>query len=195
MSNGKIPDDGTITIKELGKYCFSNTALERIVIPDGVDIDENAFSNCKKLSSVSLPNDLKILRGTCFAWCRSLTDIKLPDTLEMIQSFVFYQVPLDRVDIPAKVTDIYNGAFSEISTLREVHFNAHPNGTIPNIHPGAFKNSGSDNNPIHFYLPWTEEEHLANFTGDYRDMLGTIIKHDPYFGAKNAVLHCKSSNS
>ncbi len=48
------------TSTEIGNYAFSHTALTNVVIPDGMVIGEGVFSECLKLETVVIGNDVTI---------------------------------------------------------------------------------------------------------------------------------------
>lgn len=161
LSNGVIPQDGSV--KSLGQYCFSNTGITSAWIPEGIDIvPNNAFSRCESLVSVRLPSTLHTLDATCFAWCPNLKTIKLPDGLVNIRTYIFNSCALEDVEIPASVENILERSFGDIASLKTVTFKKQldENGDIrvPYIHPNAFINSGSTENPIIFRLPWAAEQ-------------------------------------
>ena len=165
--------------------------LTTIEMADGIElVGESAFSNCSALEAVTLPNTLKELSATCFAWCSKLSSITLPSRLERIKTYALDSTALTSVVIPAAVTEILNLAFGEIKTLSAVTFEAafelnedgsyklDENGNkirkLPNITSKAFYKSGSAEEPIKFYLPWSAEEHYAKYA------------EDPTFGANGA---------
>ncbi len=45
---------------KIGKYAFSHTSLISVTIPDGAVIEEGTYSECLKLESVTVGNDVKI---------------------------------------------------------------------------------------------------------------------------------------
>lgn len=53
-------------------------------------IEDNAFSNCKKLiSAANLPETLKIIGGSAFRYCSALTEISIPIGVEVIGAYAF----------------------------------------------------------------------------------------------------------
>ncbi len=106
---GKIVLDRRID--HIPYYMFrKNEMLLSIVIPEGITvIEENAFSGCSNLSSVSLPQTLLRIEGAspsyqhngAFASCTSLTSLDLPASVEYIGSYVFASAGLDRINIPS----------------------------------------------------------------------------------------------
>jgi hypothetical protein len=59
-------------------------------------------------------------------------------------------------------------SFGWIKTLKTVTFRKYvENGTVrlpSTIHPGAFEQSGSQDHPIVFNFPWSEEQHYAKYS-------------------------------
>jgi hypothetical protein len=133
------------------------------------------------LQTVELPNTLKELRDACFSWCYKLSDINLPEGLTDIRTYVFNECAIENVTIPSTVTNIMERAFGYLDKLNSVTFKKSlgANGTInvPSIHTGAFVNSGSENNPVIFNLPWSEEQHYSKYS------------NSPAFGASYYVLN------
>ena len=117
-------------------------------IPNGVTrIEKSAFYNCTNLTSVTIPNSVKIIEdqaftssdftsviigngityfGTeAFKYCTSLTSVILVNGLTCIGAHAFdYCSSLTSITIPNSVTSIGGGAFEYCSSLTSV--------TIPN---------------------------------------------------------------
>lgn len=189
--SAEIPQDGSIAT--LGAYCFAGMPIVAMRIPEGIStLTNNTFSRCAQLQEVILPNTLKVLGATCFGWCGNLSKIDLPDELTEIQTYVFYQCALEDVVIPAAVSMIRDSAFSGITKLKTVTFkkavDADGNVIVPSIHPYAFSNSGTAASPIVFNLPWSEQQHMDNFTGLF-DTGTTTIAKDPTFGANACIFN------
>lgn len=76
-----------------------------IVIPSSFTVDkveytvtrigQDAFYDCKDVTSVSLPNNvtskLEVIEGRAFGNCEGLTSIRIPDTVTEIEQFAFSQ--------------------------------------------------------------------------------------------------------
>lgn len=76
-----------------------------IIIPSGIKVGEteytvtqigqDAFYDCKDVTSVSLPNDvtskLEVIEARAFGNCEGLTSIRIPDTVKEIGQFAFHQ--------------------------------------------------------------------------------------------------------
>lgn len=82
-------------LKYIPETAFSSSGLKRIAIPQGIEyIGSSAFANNNALSEVILSEGLQRIDGNAFGWSLSLT----------------------RMDIPASVTSIANGAFTGCPT-------------------------------------------------------------------------------
>ena len=78
-------------VKFIGEYAFSKCKnLKRIEIPEGVEaIGENAFNGCKNLKKVKLPNSLKVIEKDAFKDCKNLENINIPKSVEKLSKLAF----------------------------------------------------------------------------------------------------------
>jgi len=150
-----IPD----SVTSIGEYAFYNcTSLTSVTIPDSVtSIGERAFMDCTSLTSVTIPDSVTSIGERAFMNCTSLTSIPvntdnlnyssvdgvlfnklqtslilypagkeddsytIPDSVESIWNGAFSQcTSLTNITIPDSVESIWNGAFSECSSLTSV---------------------------------------------------------------------------
>ena len=74
---------GDITIPSTVTYNTQNVTV--------VGIGNNAFKNCRNLTSISLPNSLKSIGVSAFYDCRLLKELKIPKSVTTI-SGAFYQL-------------------------------------------------------------------------------------------------------
>ena len=77
-------------LKKIKLGAFDGTALETLVLPEGVEILENAFGNCTRLKSVSLPSTLTKIGNSSgvppFSGCHSLESIEIAEGNEVYAS-------------------------------------------------------------------------------------------------------------
>lgn len=111
-----------------------------VVIGEGVTgLGGNAFANCGKLKSVTIPGSIKKFGGSAFSGCGSLTRVTIGTGVETIGDYAFWKCgSLEEVNIPAGVTRIGTFAFYGCNALKSV--------TIPNsvtrIGQSAFEGCG-----------------------------------------------------
>jgi len=69
---------------------FDNMAeLTSVTLPDGLKvIPNNAFSYCKKLRRINLPASLEEIHAFAFSNCGELTDLVIPDSIQTVR-FLF----------------------------------------------------------------------------------------------------------
>ena len=77
-------------LKEIIGNSFDGTALESIVLPEGVEMMGNAFGNCTRLKSVSLPSTLTKIGNYVgvppFSGCHNLESIEIAEGNEVYAS-------------------------------------------------------------------------------------------------------------
>ncbi len=96
--------DGTV----LYYYTIGNPRTS-FTVPNGVkEIAKSAFAYCVNLTGVTLPEGLTRIEEYAFNSCTNLTSINLPDSLEYIGDSSLQGLPLTTVVIPDNVT--YLGA-------------------------------------------------------------------------------------
>lgn len=135
--------EGTIHIES---HLFDGYDIENVFIPSTViDIQDNAFFQCRKLTTVSLkcqdlksigksafsdceklksfviPNSVNVIEDYTFKGCKELENIKLPVTLEVIKEKAFSGCnSLTEIKLPKAIKKIGYGAFKECRNLRSV---------------------------------------------------------------------------
>ena len=128
-------NDGTITwlyqiVNENGcrikpaSYRFGTPTL---TIPSGVmgarvvEVAGSAFSGCRTLTSVVIPEGVTTIGGFAFEDCVNLSEVSLPSSLTTIELTAFFGCSrLTSVTIPSSVTSIAGNAFWECSGLQRI---------------------------------------------------------------------------
>ena len=81
-------------------------------------IGREAFSNCRSLTSITIPDSVTSIGDKAFPFCFSLTNITIPDCVTSIGEGAFYSCSsLTRIMIPDSVTSIGGGAFFNCRSL------------------------------------------------------------------------------
>ena len=119
---------------------------ENIIIPDEVEylgeiysvtkIEEYAFSACKSIKTVTIPESVSEIGEYCFFFCTSLESVDIPDTVTTIPTGMFHGCSsLETVSMPNNLTDI--GAWAFVDCKLE---NINIPDTTTSIGEGAFRN-------------------------------------------------------
>ena len=104
----------------LCEYSFVGCGeLTTVIIPDGVRIiGFCAFKKCISLLKVSFPNTVTKLGSSSFEGCRSLTNLKLPDSIKTIGKYAFMDcVSLSSIALPNHIAIIEESTFSGCKEL------------------------------------------------------------------------------
>ena len=113
----------TYSVTSIGERAFSSCrGLTSVVIPNSVtSIGERAFQNCLGLTSVEIPNSVTSIGDYAFSYCRGLTSVVIPNSVTSIGGHAFeYCSGFTSVVIPNSVTSIGAGAFCYSSGLTSV---------------------------------------------------------------------------
>ena len=108
-----------------GKYEASVIVPNRIMSNgkyyNVTSVENFAFFNCRKLTSVSLHNSISYLGRFAFADCSDLEKVKLPSSITAIEDYTFSNcTSLSEIDIPSNVTSIGEGAFVGCNNLQSI---------------------------------------------------------------------------
>ena len=132
LYKGTMPVDTHINLKDgtkrISTNAFASCAnLTSITIPQSLRIiDSYAFSQCSGLTSITLPDDVTTIGTSAFSYCTSLTTFCIPNHLTYINSYMFTGCSsLASITIPSSVTTIGSSAFE--GTL---WYNNQPDGLV-----------------------------------------------------------------
>lgn len=110
------------SLTSIGGGAFSNTAIDAVVIPDGIaEIPYNCFFGCKNLTSLTMPNTITSIGRSAFQNCISIESITLPSSLTAIETMTFRNcTALKSITIPGGVTVIKSSTFAQCENLRNL---------------------------------------------------------------------------
>ena len=123
----------------IGDNAFSGCrSLTSISLPERVtSIGNSAFSGCRSLTSISLPERVTSIGSSAFNNCYSLTSISLPEGVTSIGNSAFYNCySLTSISLPERVTSIGSSAFNNCYSLTSISL---PEG-VTSIGNSAFNN-------------------------------------------------------
>ena len=128
-----LTEDGVLTISGTGEMTHFGSALEvpwhnyrdminRVVIEYGATgIGPYAFSYCRNMTSVEIPNSVAFIYQNAFGDCSSLQGVNIPDSVTSIGFDAFALcTSLTSVTIPKSVTWIGNSAFHGCTSLTKI---------------------------------------------------------------------------
>lgn len=118
-----IPDkiDGKV-VSGISQKAFSECLIESLTVPEGVkNIERNAFANCGRLKSISLPSSLEYIGDSAFSGC-SVEILTIPGAVSIGQSAFSYCNKLKSVTLPDGLSSIGASAFNSCSSLETVRF-------------------------------------------------------------------------
>lgn len=122
--------------------CFSNCKkMTKVTIPDSVTvIDYMAFEGCERLTEITIPDSLSWIGVEAFKGCERLTNIHIPEGVTSIEYGAFYGCEsLTDITIPDNVERIDGEAFARCKKLQSIHI---PEG-VTSIGHGAFSDCSS----------------------------------------------------
>ena len=127
-------ESGVIYIIEGGStngiLLVRKTASGAIVIPEGVtEIDTNAFSARREITSVTLPSTVRTIGDMAFQNCEKMTSINLPEGLTSFGHSAFAYSGLTEITLPSTLdlTSASHSGFSYCASLETVTINTgHP---------------------------------------------------------------------
>lgn len=101
------------------------------------DMYSGLFNNCTGLSSVVIPDNVKVVSGNVFLNCFNLRNVVLSKNLQSIGGLAFYNCPLENAVIPKSVTNLGESSlYDSVSiVLEKVH-----NGLIKAVSEASYEN-------------------------------------------------------
>ena len=104
--------------EQIGKYAFSRCReITSVIIPDSVtNIMERAFEYCSSLTNVVFGSGLREIGIRTFIGCEKIKQIDLPDSLETIRHGAFLHTP-SKITIGTGLRNVGLFAFGYYQTL------------------------------------------------------------------------------
>lgn len=136
----KIGFDNTVTItaydKSSADIVVPDTIEELPVTAIGNGVFKDSLFGTSKITSIKLPDTLKIIGSNAFEGCNSIISIDIPDSVTSIGSCAFYRcLSLETITLPDSMTSIGYSAFYYCKNLTDISL---PDG-ITKIANGTFE--------------------------------------------------------
>ena len=110
-----------VPVTTIGVAAFENKSITSVIIPDSVRIIESyAFLSCAALKSITIPDSVTTINAYAFSGCSSIANVNFGENseLEIIEHDAFSSCTnLTSVTIPNFVTKIESAAFQECGKL------------------------------------------------------------------------------
>ena len=113
--------------RDLKNYTFNyqdgqwRKTLKTVVFGSGMTtIPNSMFDSCFELSSVTIPNNIKVIGHDAFYYCDNLNGINLHNELTFIGDDAFRGIDFKSITIPKSVTHIGKRVFCENSELESI---------------------------------------------------------------------------
>jgi hypothetical protein len=124
-----------VPVTSIGDNAFYECRkLTSVTMPIGItNIGSWAFYDCYSLTRVTMPNSVTSIGQGAFCGCSSLASVTIPDSVTLIDGWTFFGCSsLTSVMIPNGVTSIGGGAFAGCTNLTGVYFkgNAPSDGSL-----------------------------------------------------------------
>lgn len=139
----------SVTLIGGGAFSFCR-GLTSVTIPNSVtSIGDWAFCGCRALTSVNIPNSVTSIGNYAFNKCTGLTSVTIPNSVISIGDRAFDNCRgLTSVNIPNSVTSIGGSAFEGCSNLKSLY-------VYPQVPPTCGYNAfyGIDKSTCKLYVP------------------------------------------
>lgn len=120
------------TIKEIGEYAFSGTAIKEIILPPNVStLGRGVFSYCKELKDVVISEKLKVIPACAFS-DSGIEKIDIPNNIKVIEMSAFQNTLIKEIELPQDLQAIKMNAFRDCSSIQSVTIHSNTK-TIENI--------------------------------------------------------------
>ena len=117
-----IYEGTTYGVETIGSEAFRYCDVSEVILPPKLKtIREFAFSDCQKLTCITIPDGVTIIRDRAFYQCATLKTVSGCSNLTTIGQYVFsYCTALESIELGEKVSTIEDMAFVNCSSLKNI---------------------------------------------------------------------------
>lgn len=129
------------SLLEIRDWSFSNSNIEKLVIPDNVEIiGSTAFNRCIQIKEIKLGKSLRKILDHAFSSCENVKEIAIPPMVQVVDKYSFCDCKsLTHVKIPHTVGVIGESSFMRCYNLEKVEWYGKDTSTKQYIlHKAAF---------------------------------------------------------
>lgn len=108
----EVTYDGNLKVLYTGNLSIPEKVTYNGISYSITSIGNDAFSDCRGLTSISIPNSVVNIGENSFCYCTSLTSVTIPNSVISIGDYAFDCSGLISIFIPKSVMSIGEGAFS-----------------------------------------------------------------------------------
>lgn len=93
-------------------------SLKNVTVTGGTHVPDDAFSACRNISSITLPDGITYIGSDAFFWCSNLTRVNIPSSVTTIRWEAFCGCQsLHELSIPASVRTIDRNLFTNCTSM------------------------------------------------------------------------------
>lgn len=166
------------SIESFGAYAFCYcTNLKSVKLPKGAYLKRSVFSNCTKLTDVTISEDATEIPESSFSDCTSLKSVTIPASVKKVLSYAFSgctsleSINMESLSAPAMAVSAFDEETMNSATLYTYDKTAYSAdekwGTFANISAfieGNIKSTGTDVDNLHYEL--VKDELIVSKTDD-----------------------------
>lgn len=139
---------------------YFDAPFTTLVFGDKVEFIPGVFGGNVELSEVKIGKAVKEIASAAFSDCKNIKHIELPDALEKLNIYAFDHTSVEHVFIPKNVTEMSHSVFrtETLKTLILANNHIHPSGILNEIyHDGAVAYvPDNENSKDEWYKDWDE---------------------------------------
>lgn len=120
LCNRSVLKIGDTTLRDMWLSVESYRGESNVVLPEGVELEKDAFISNRKVERVVLPEGITRIPDYSFLDCPNLVSVEIPKTVRVIGREVFRKSGLSEIVLPEGLEEIQYEAFAFCPNLESV---------------------------------------------------------------------------